>query len=467
MRFEKGRHALKGVVKRELREDLNKDYQTDDWSGPLTPEMRTYAARDAEVLLPLHEILMDKVKRERLERIAGIENRALPAITRMAEAGVPFDAEGWKECLKRVEEERDRLKEQLNELAPEHPKGKEWNWNSPDQIREALKWLGIFVPDTKEKTLARCDHPLAKTLIRYRKASRTTSTNGPKFLSFVRADGRIYADWHQIGAETGRMSCSKPNLQNLPPEVRRYVRVAEGRRLVKADYSQIELRILARFSGDTALLGAFRRGEDLHKATAANMLGIPLEEVTDDHRKAAKTINFGLIYGMTHKGLAARLGIDEEKAQGLMARYFAAYPKVKNYLDAVSEKAIRTGELRTLSGRIRRFGDTSLLDSAEIQAVQREAKNFPIQGTSADGLKLAMALFHERLPQHLDAKLIITLHDELVVECPETQAEEVAEFVEEIMISGMEEIVNQGLTDHPDHVPIEADVSIYRSWDGD
>ncbi len=326
-------HSLKDVTLRELGIELDKEQQTADWGGELTPEMLGYAAGDSEVLLPLVDAFERRAEDDDLARVMEIEHRALPAIVWMSNAGVPFDTEGWRSRLERVEEEKDRLGLGLKELAPEHPEGKEWNWGSWQQVLQAFSLLGVKLPDTKEETISRCDHPLAKILLEYRKASKVTSTYGQKLLDKVEEDGRIYASWWQIGAATGRMACSSPNLQNLPPEVRKHVRGPKGRVLVKADYSQIELRIAAKISGDERMLEAYERGNDLHAITAKGITG--RDEVTKEQRKLAKAVNFGLLYGQGAEGLrnyargsyGVEMGLEE--AQRYRKRFFQTYPGIK------------------------------------------------------------------------------------------------------------------------------------------
>lgn len=249
-------HKLKDVVRRELALELDKDYQKGNWGGHLTDEMIAYVATDTKVLLPLADALALKAKEAKLELAVEIERRAFPAIAWMANAGLPFDREGWTEHLKELEKEKSRLTKELDELVPERPGGKIWNWNSHLQVKEAFGLAGIELPNTQEKTLSRIENPLVKVLLEHKKVSTMLSNYGPKLLGFVSEDSRIYANWHQIGAGTGRMSCSKPAIQNLPPEVKRYVRARDGRLLIKADYSQIELRIAAKVSGDERMLEA-------------------------------------------------------------------------------------------------------------------------------------------------------------------------------------------------------------------
>jgi DNA polymerase-1 len=271
-------HSLEAVARRELAIELDKEHQNADWGGELSPTMLEYAAKDAQILLPLAEVFEPKVMDSDLKSVWEIERRAFRAMLWMARAGVPLDAEGSSEHLRRnVETEVNRLKEKLDELAQARLQGRERNRNSPKQVKEAFALAGVKLPDTAKETLSRCNHPLAKTLLEYREASKIATTYGPKLLARVRSGGRIYPSWRQIGAGTGRMSCSSPNIQQTPKEgeLRRYIRPSEGRMLAAADYSQAKLRILARASGESTLVEAFQAGKDPYKATAEGMFGVP------------------------------------------------------------------------------------------------------------------------------------------------------------------------------------------------
>ncbi|MDP9474162.1 MAG: DNA polymerase [Actinomycetota bacterium] len=386
-----------------------------------------------------------------------IEHRALPAIVWLSNAGVPFDAEGWREHLGQVEEEKARLAEELGKRAPEHPEGKEWNWGSWQQVLQAFGLLGVKLPDTKEETISRCEHPLAAALLSYKKVSKLTSTYGLSLLEKVEEDGRIYASWRQIGAATGRMACSNPNLQNLPPEVRRHVRATEGRVLIKADYSQIELRIAAKISGDERMLEAYERDEDLHSITARGITG--KEEITKEERKLAKAVNFGLLYGQGAEGLRnyarGSYGVEMslEDARRYRQRFFATYPGIKAWHEhELREYRKGNPETRTLTGRrrtgVRRF---------------TERLNSPVQGTGADGLKLALALLHERREECPNALPVLAVHDEIVVECNENRAEEVEAWLEGAMKDGMEAVLNSPGTEGPS-VPVEVETEVGKTW---
>jgi DNA polymerase-1 len=458
-----GSHSLQSVARRELGIELDKEHQAADWGGELSPAMLAYAAADAQVLLPLAQALEEKVRAAGLGKVAQIEHRALPAMASMQDAGVPFDAMGWTEHLEQVEDNVRRLKEDLAALAPDRPEGGAWNWNSPQQAKQVFTLAGIELPNTKEEALARCDHPLASTLLAHRKASKTVSSFGPNLLRSVHDDGRMRGDWRQIGTETGRMSCSRRNLQQLPPDVRRYVRAPDGRGLVIADYSQAEIRVLASASGDPTLVEAFREGRDPYKATAANMFGIPEEEVTEEQRGAAKVVNFSFIFGASAFGIAKKLGKSVYAGGRLRERYFAAHPHVAAFLKATIQEALDTGEARTSMGRMRRFGDVQTMKRKEAEAVVREAMNFPMQGSCADGLKLALALLYERRHECPGAVPILALHDEIAVECDQGDVEVVAAWLEKAMKDRMAEVLALGISqDHS--VPVEVEVKIGAVW---
>src|SRR5215203_1602283 len=446
-------HKLGDVVRRELGVQLDKEHQGSDWGGALSPNMLLYAAEDSQVLLALTTALKSKIAAADLKWVADIECRALPTITWMANAGVPFDSEGWRSCLDHKEVSLGRLKDTLDDLAPDHPGDKMWNWNSPKQVIEAFGLLGVKLSGTKGETLSRHEHPLAKALLEYRKTSKLVGTYGPNLLKFVE-DGRIYGSWWQNGAGTGRMACSKPNLQNLPPEVRGYVKAPAGRDLVVADYSQIELRIAAKISREERMLAAFANGEDIHTITARSLTG--REEITKQERKLAKAVNFGLLYGMSPGGLRhyprANYGVEMtlKEAERYWREFFETYPGLRAWHDREYLQLKKHGstETRTLTGR-RRTGVTKLT----------ERLNSPVQGAGADGLKLALALLYERRDECPRAVPILAVHDEIVVECNEKDVEKAEAWLKKAMIDGMDEVVNILKVDGT-LVPIEVEARV-------
>jgi DNA polymerase-1 len=453
-------HSLQSLARRELGSELDKEHQKADWGGELSSSMLEYAAKDAQILLPLAKILGAKIEDSCLERVSEIEHRALPAMVWMANAGVPFDEEGWKAYLEQVVEiELVRGIEKLNQLAPEHPEGKIWNWNSHLQVKEAFRLVGVILPNIRKETLECYEHPLAQALLEYKKASTLLSNYGPSLLEKVE-DGRIYASWHQIGAATGRISCSKPPLQQIPREVlRHYVRAPEGRLLVSADYSQAELRIAARITGDKRMLEAYSNGEDLHATTARILMG--REQISKEERDLAKAVNFGLLYGQGAEGLREyarnnyRIRMTTEEARRYRRRFFDTYPSLKAWHEA-EWRRLRQGntETRTLTGR-RRSGVRNFTSRV----------NAPVQGTGADGLKLALALLYESRDECPGAHLVSCVHDEMVVECDENNVEKVKAWLEKARVDGMSEVVNFPEARGP-YVPIKVKVKIGRTWAG-
>src|SRR5829696_6158500 len=453
-------HSLDSVGERELALELDKTYQSGDWSGTLSPEMVEYAAKDVEILLPLYEVLKAKIEEAGLTYVAEIEHRALPAVVWMSSAGVSVDADGWRKHARKTEAEAARLVNKLKVLAPEHPDGKAWNFGSPQQVRKATNLLGVDLPDTKDETLAfyANEHEFISALRNYRKVAKLASTYGAGWLENGHyRDGRIYASWRQLRAATGRMACDHPNLQNIPRSgpLRSYIRAPEGRVFVIADYSQIELRIAAKISGDTEMLSAYAENRDLHTLTAQTLMG--REEVSRDDRKLAKAVNFGLLYGMGAKGLRVyalkSYGVEMslEEAALYCRRFFETYPGLKRWHEH-ERRAWQRGETetRTLTGR-RRMDVQKLTDHL----------NAPVQGAGADGLKLALTLLWERRSECLGAVSVLVCHDEVVVECEAEQAANVKAWLEKAMIDGLDTVVNG--TDER-HVPVELEARVARGW---
>jgi DNA polymerase-1 len=457
--------SLEAVAKRHIDVEIDKSARMDDWSGKLSKAQIEYAARDASVLLPLHERLAKELEEEKLGAVSKIEFRAVAAIAEIELAGIKLDVQRWKELELTVRKRRDEKALALEAQFPA-PEGVlpleglgPWlNLNSPQQIIEAFRTLGIELPDTRVWTLLKVDHPAAQLLLEYRELQKKLGTYLETYPSFIHPKtGRIHANFLQCRVPTGRLACTNPNVQQIPHENEfRSCFVAEqGNVLVVADYSQIELRILAEVSDDPGFVRAFQEGEDLHRVTAATMFGVEKDGVTKEQRSAAKRINFGLAYGRGAKSLSAQLGTDEERARALIDEYFANYPKVQRYLQSTAARAMKTRTLRTLSGRVRKFGDPSKLDSVTKGAMRREAMNYPIQGASADIAKLALNYVREEL-EGIDARLINCIHDEFVVECAEEIAAEVSEKTKAAMIRAGEKLLKR--------VPVEVEAAISHEW---
>jgi len=456
-------YSLDAVAERFLDEDLDKSEQRSDWSGELSASQLEYAARDARILVPLRERLAEALEAEELSRISGIEFAAVASIAEMELAGVKLDVARWKELEITVRERRDRAAERLESFFPPpegvlplEGLGPRLNLNSPKQITDAFKSLGIDLPDTKVWTLLKVDHPAAKALLDYRELQKKLGTYLETYPNFISPKtGRIHANFLQCRVPTGRLACASPNIQQIPheDEFRRCFVADDGYVLVIVDYSQIELRILAEVSDDPAFVEAFRRGDDLHRMTAATMYSVPMEEVTKDQRSDAKRINFGLMYGRGARSLSAQLGTDEERGRQLIDEYFANYPKVQRFLQRTANRAMRDRTLRTLAGRVRKFGNDPVADDRG--AMRREAMNYPIQGSSADIAKLALVYVRDDL-EGLDARLVNSIHDEFVIECAEDRAEEVSRRTQAAMVRAGEDILEK--------VPVEVEATISREW---
>jgi DNA polymerase-1 len=455
-RHGRGFHGLESCTGRELGRTLDKTQQKSDWSKALTPEQLHYAASDAGVLPPLYEALSVKVQAAGMAEIADIEHRCVPATAWLAQAGVPFDKEAWAELARASEREAFELAQQLDAGAPvPEQRGMfgGWNWDSPQQVQEAFAAAGCPLPDTKDETLAAVDHPLAAVLRQYRGARKRASTYGMDWLANAAPDGRVYPSWNQLGADSGRMSCSDPNVQNLPRTAayRRCFRAPPGRVLVKADYSQIELRIAAKISGDKAMLAAYQTAQDLHTLTAQRVLG--RDQVSKEDRQIAKSANFGLLYGMGAKGYQAyaqsTYGVELtlEQARQYRQAFFSAYPGLAAWHRRVRRE--HAGETRTLAGR-RRLLDAKVFDTLRL--------NSPVQGTGADGLKRALALLWERRNQVPGAFPILAVHDEIVVECDRDQAEAASTWLRRAMLDGMAGWLAP--------VPIEVELTVAPTWGG-
>jgi DNA polymerase-1 len=452
----KGFHTLGECVARELGSSLDKEPQTSDWAGVLTREQLDYAARDVEVLAPLYRALEAKVRAAGLEAVADIEQRCLPAMVWLARSGVAFDRDAWDALAREAHAEAEDLAGQLEAAAPERPgrlsKEGAWDWDSPQQVKAALAATGCPVDCTQDEALAAVDHPLAGLLRKYRAARKRCTTYGRDWTKHVAPDGRVYSDWRQLGADSGRMSSSDPNLQNLPrdPRYRACFRAPPRRVLVKADHSQIELRIAARIAGDEAMLAAYRDGQDLHTLTARRVLGI--RDVSKEHRQLAKALNFGLLYGMGAKGfrIYARsnygLDLSEDEARQYRESFFRLYPGLAAWHRRAGRSGKQAVETRTLPGR-RRLGVGRFT----------EKLNTPVQGTGADGLKLALALLWERRHQVPGAFPVLVVHDEIVVECDADKAEAAAAWLRQAMLDGMPWL---------DPVPVEVEVKAAPTWGG-
>ena len=429
-----------------------------------------YAAEDADVTLRLHRTLWPKITGvPALERLyQSIEQPLVPVLQRMERRGVLVDAG-------RLRAQSAEIGAKLAELAEraQREAGTELNVDSPKQLQQVLfEKLGLPVlrktpkgqPSTAEDVLEElaASYPLPRTVLEYRALAKLKSTYTEKLPELINpATGRIHTSYHQAVAQTGRLSSTDPNLQNIP------IRTPEGRRirqafvappghvLLAADYSQIELRIMAHLSGDAGLLAAFAEERDVHRATAAEVFGVPLDAVTSDQRRLAKTINFGLIYGMSSFGLARQLGIDRASAQRYVERYFQRYPGVRGFMDETRSLARERGYVETVFGRRLYLPDIRSGSQQTRQYSERSAINAPMQGTAADIIKRAMiAVDAWCIEQEAPARLIMQVHDELVLE------------VREDATGTVTEAVRSHMTDAAAlKVPLRVEIGTGANWD--
>ncbi|HAZ61622.1 MAG TPA: DNA polymerase I [Gammaproteobacteria bacterium] len=433
-------------------------------------EATAYAGEDAAVCLALQQVLAPRLAGvATLDRIyRDIELPLVPVLLGIERHGVKVDTDMLAEQGRALAEREAELAATAHRLA-----GHEFNLGSPRQIQQVLfDELGLRVsertpkgqPSTAESALAEIahDHPLPQVILEHRAITKLRSTYIDKLPALVNTHtGRVHTSYHQAVAATGRLSSSDPNLQNIP------VRTAEGRRirrafvaetgnsLLAADYSQIELRIMAHLSADAGLCAAFEQGEDVHRRTAAEVFGLSSVAVGEAERRAAKAINFGLIYGMSAFGLARQLGIDRQQADAYIARYFDRYPGVRDYMDRTRAQARQQGYVETLFGRRLNLPEIHSRQAARRQHAERTAINAPMQGTAADIIKRAMLAVAAWLDATgFPARMIMQVHDELVFEVSTPQAEALAARVRELM-AGAAELA----------VPLVVDVGMGPNWD--
>ena len=428
-----------------------------------------YSAEDADITLRLHQTLWPMLSAEPgLQHVYNsIEQPLVPVLFRMEHHGVLIDAGLLRQQSQQLSEQMLTLVDRCHSAA-----GQPFNVDSPKQLQEILFGkLGIPVlrktptgqPSTAEDVLEELasDHELPRLIIEYRSMAKLKSTYTDKLpLQINPGTGRVHTSYHQAVAATGRLSSTDPNLQNIP------IRSAEGRRirqafiappgqvLVAADYSQIELRIMAHLSGDESLLKAFAADQDIHQATAAEVLGISLEQVSSEQRRSAKAINFGLIYGMSAFGLAKQLGVERGEAQRYIDLYFARYPGVKQYMERTRTQAHELGYVETVFGRRLYLPDINSRNASLRQYAERSAINAPMQGTAADIIKLAMINVDRWLQESgFPARLIMQVHDELVFE---VAANSTAELIHEVR--------QRMSTAASLHVPLKVDIGRGANW---
>jgi len=488
--------TLQALAERHLSLSLPKELQTSNWGAEaLSQEQKAYAARDVKVLLPLHNILQELLQKNNLEHIAELEFKALPSVIELELTGLPLDTQA---CRSLMEQKKLQAQELLQKLQVEAQKagfearpkkGKKYspllNPASSQDVLAFLQAQGHDITSTREedlKELALAGCSFAGDLLHYRDLSHQVAFMEDWLLKLSPIDGRLHPGYFQIQAATGRFSSREPNAQQIPKRgddgqaIRKLFRAPPGKKLVKADLSGIELRIMARLSQDKTMIEAFQAGQDLHKLTASKVLGLPIEQITKTQRQGAKAVNFLLIYGGQPELLQRRAketyGVEMslEQAQSAHKMFFQAYPGVeafhkkqralkncpKSFFFHNSEKGLYSSPLvcsQTVTGRKRVWGWNMGRSLASINQLY----NSPSQGTGADLLKEVMAEVYSSLPE--EVKMIGSVHDELILEAPEAQAQGMASLLLGIMRRVGSELLSP--------VPVDAEVEILQSWGGD
>jgi DNA polymerase-1 len=471
-------HALGNIARDRLKQDVlaRKDVQKTASLFEIDHEIgstaidpyREYLADKSDVTLALHAALGPELKNDPAlgDIYTRIEMPLFPVLAKLEERGIRIDIAMLRSMSQTMGATITQLEQEIYREA-----GQEFNINSPLQLGHILFEKLQYPVLKKTKTtksfstsmevlqeLAEHGYAVPKLILQHRELHKLKSTYIDALPQIVGDDGRVHTTFNQAVAATGRLSSSDPNLQNIPirtetgREVRKAFVADEGYVLLSADYSQVELRILAHMSGDESLIETFRRGADIHRATASKMFGIPEDELTHDQRRAAKTINFGVLYGMSAFRLSNELNIPTNQAKDFIEAYFSRYPKIQEFLDRTLDEARATGKVTTLFGRVRYIPEIHNRSFTVRGNAERMATNAPIQGTAADILKMAMIALDRKL-EGTEARMLLTVHDEIVFEVPEPAAADVAGIVKETME-----------TIYPLAVPLAVDAHYGKTW---
>lgn len=462
--------GLAACCARYLNKPVDKKLQVSDWSGPLSSEQVEYSRRDAEVLIPLYTEMMRIAELAKLLQVVEIEMRALPAFVWMSQSGVQFDRQKWSALARGAAQRKRQITAEMNLIAPRRDTepdlfddSPQWNWASWQQVKEIFKRIGITLATTNDAALALLDGPLAARLRKHRHEAQLVKMYGPNWLNAADiVDGRLYPGWRQMGTATGRTSGAEPNCQQLPrdeqevaPGVKRKVYrdcfgAASGRVLVKADYATLQMRIGCNHARDKALYDVFSDpAGDPHTATAKALTGKAEPSKLD--RQLAKSLNFGLLFGMQVDGLRVYtntewgISLTEQEALKHRTRFFQVYNGLARWHAETRRRKVEA--TRGISGRRR------LLPS---YAPDTWRLNSPVQGDESDGLKSSMALLWERRRQCPGAFPVLVVHDEIVVDCAEGQAEQVKQWLTQAMVDGM--------TPWLKPVPVRVDAKVVQTW---
>jgi DNA polymerase I-like protein with 3'-5' exonuclease and polymerase domains len=462
---------LSDLVRKYLGLEMPKETATtfSDYGQEYKLYQIEYAASDVSILRLIKDLQEPRMIREGFEGVAELEFNFTKPMCEMELNGITIDTDKWRTIMSYINDERIEVFNKINkELSLHHGQNMLFgvapiNIKSNKQLLKSLRDYGINLDNTNEKTLKKFKSvPVVANLLNYRKKEKMISTYSESLLAKInKYTGRLHTRFRQMVA-TGRMSSSNPNLQNIPKkQMYRSCFISKpGYKLITADMSSAELRILGNLSGDPVFLECFNKGIDLHSKSASEVFKVAIEEVDKEMRNSCKAISFGLMYGLTKFGLSDRLGITEKKAEELIDNYFGVFTAVKNYLETSARNAVKNGYTETIAGRKRFYNIPPYghPDRQRIQrAVERQAKNAGIQGANADTIKMAMINVVNRLEESgLDAKLILTVHDEVIVEANENQVPEVSKIVESSIIDGFGKYFK--------NIPMETDSLVGPTW---
>ena len=481
-----GYYSLKDLAAKytglNLQKSVRESFEYMTASTNLNEAQLKYGAVDTLILFPIFEEQIKKLKKEQLVDIAKLEFATTRVVGDMELKGVHIDVKRWRQLINDLSIKRDELAKKFQqEIRPLFKSntvdlfgniGDSININSQVQLMDLFNnKMHLNLPSTGDGILELCDNPTVKILREYRGYEKLVSAFGENLLSKINpVTKRIHPEFNQLGAATGRFSCNNPNFQQIPRQsenapFRSCFNPEPGYKLVTTDYSTFEMRIMAELSGDPNLVDAFRRGVDVHSNTAALMFGL---EMSDDFAKkypnerfAAKSINFGLMYGRGPTSLAKQLGISPERGREYLEKYFKSYPGVKKYLEKVSNEAVKKGWSTTPAGRKRWYIQPDPTDpdyTRKISHIQRQAKNHPIQGTNADAIKYALVFLSDKIKEkNFDASIVLTVHDEVVCEVREDQAEEWAAIQSNEMVRAGQLFIKK--------VPVESKPFIGDVWE--
>ena len=428
--------------------------------------VQKWMAYQAIVPYKIKSVLREKLKETGMESLYDeMELPCLYALYEMEKNGIRVDGEALHQYGKKLRTRIEELTAEIHAMA-----GEEFNINSPKKLGEILfEKLGLkngkktktgYSTSAEVLEKLKNAHPIIPKILEYRQLTKLNSTYAEGLAGYIRADGRIHGKFHQTVTVTGRISSADPNLQNIPTrmplgrEIRKVFIPEEGSVFVDADYSQIELRVLAHMSGDAALIAAYQADEDIHAITASQAFDVPLDQVDSTLRRKAKAVNFGIVYGISSFGLGQDLDISRKEAEGYIEKYFATYGKVKEFLDRTVEDAKKNGYTVTMFGRRRPIPELASSNFMTRSFGERAAMNAPVQGTAADIIKIAMVRVNRRLKkEHLQSKLVLQIHDELIIE---TKKEEV-EIVQKILVQEMMHAADLA-------VPLLVDANVGDSW---